>query len=90
VNDSLSFQKELLGLKSGKGQSSTIDSKDNTGRLSQLGQKRRLDHTNIRSRPVHSVTSSAMASSEGGTSMPRARAIFRFLTNSNLVMAVTM
>jgi hypothetical protein len=38
---------------------------------------------------AHSINSSAMASSEGGTSMPRARAIFRFLTNSNLVACTT-
>src|SRR5262245_1054022 len=33
----------------------------------------------------HSITSSAMASSEGGTSMPNTFAVLRLITNSNLV-----
>src|SRR5262249_16782518 len=33
----------------------------------------------------HSITSSASASSFSGTSMPSARAVFRLITNSNLV-----
>ena len=33
----------------------------------------------------HSITSSARASSVGGTSMPSALAVFRLMINSNLV-----
>jgi hypothetical protein len=39
--------------------------------------------------PVHSITSSAIASSVGGTSMPRARAVRRLITNSNFVASWT-
>ena len=35
--------------------------------------------------PPHSITSSAMASTPDGTSMPSARAVCRLMTNSNLV-----
>jgi hypothetical protein len=37
----------------------------------------------------YSITSSAMASSPGGTSMPSARAVCRLMTNSNLVRRAT-
>jgi hypothetical protein len=36
------------------------------------------------SAPFHSITSSVMASSDGGTSMPSALAVPRLMTNSNL------
>src|ERR1700692_2036937 len=39
--------------------------------------------------PSHSITSSAMASSPDGTSMPSARAVCRLMTNSNLVDCTT-
>src|SRR5262249_4032561 len=39
--------------------------------------------------PVHSITSSARASSVGGTSMPRAFAVLRLITSSYLVGACT-
>src|SRR6516165_7041303 len=39
--------------------------------------------------PFHSITSSARASNAGGTSSPRARAVTRLMTNSNLVGCVT-
>src|SRR5262245_37619646 len=35
--------------------------------------------------PLHSITSSARASSDGGTSMPSAFAVVRLMTRSNLV-----
>src|SRR5262249_3813965 len=35
--------------------------------------------------PPHSITSSAIASSPGGTSMPSIRAVWTLMTNSNLV-----
>jgi hypothetical protein len=35
--------------------------------------------------PPHSIISSARASNCGGTSMPSALAVFKFMTNSNLV-----
>ena len=35
--------------------------------------------------PAHSITSSARASSDGGTSMPSALAALRLMTSSNLV-----
>src|SRR6266571_7791545 len=35
--------------------------------------------------PFHSITSSARASSEGGTSIPSALAVLRLMRNSNLV-----
>src|SRR5262245_50907721 len=38
---------------------------------------------------VHSITSSAVASSDGGTSTPIARAVARLMTNSNLVARAT-
>src|SRR5262249_5506510 len=38
---------------------------------------------------LHSITSSARASSVGGTSMPSARAVCRLITNSNLVGCTT-
>ena len=47
----------------------------------------------IRTRPVlrllHSITSSARASSVGGTSTPSARAVGRLMTNSNLLDCTT-
>ena len=39
--------------------------------------------------PEHSITSSARASNDGGTSMPSALAVLRLITNSNLVGAWT-
>src|SRR6516162_3386380 len=39
--------------------------------------------------PPHSITSSARASSVGGTSMPSALAVCRLITNSNLVACNT-
>src|SRR5262249_34905799 len=39
--------------------------------------------------PLHSITSSARASSVGGTSRPSARAVLRLMTNSYLVGACT-
>ena len=39
--------------------------------------------------PFHSITWSARASSIGGTSMPSAFAVFRLITNSNLVDCTT-
>src|SRR5262249_44914557 len=39
--------------------------------------------------PSHSITSSARASSVGGTSMPSARAVGRLMTKSNLVGCTT-
>jgi hypothetical protein len=38
---------------------------------------------------VHSITSSAVASSVGGTVRPSARAVLRLITNSNLVDCMT-
>jgi hypothetical protein len=40
-------------------------------------------------RPAHSITSSAVASSVGGTSRPSALAVLRWMTNSNLVGCTT-
>src|SRR5262249_36249235 len=40
----------------------------------------------IASSRVHSITSSARASSVGGTSRPSALAVFRLITNSNFVV----
>src|SRR5262245_41743411 len=37
----------------------------------------------------HSITSSARASNDGGTSMPSAFAVLRLMTNSNLVGCTT-
>src|SRR5262249_179188 len=39
--------------------------------------------------PVHSITSSARASSVGGTSKRSARAVLRLITSSNLVACMT-
>src|SRR6516162_3330983 len=39
--------------------------------------------------PLHSITSSARASSVGGTSRPSAFAVFRLITSANLVGACT-
>src|SRR5262249_26771446 len=39
--------------------------------------------------PLHSITSSARASSVGGTSTPSARAVGRLMTNSNLLDCTT-
>src|SRR5713226_5119501 len=41
------------------------------------------------SREPYSITSSARASSEGGTVSPRALAVFRLMTSSNLVGCIT-
>src|SRR5262245_56002681 len=38
---------------------------------------------------VHSITSSARADSAGGTSRPNSFAVFRLITNSNLVACIT-
>jgi len=40
-----------------------------------------------RATPHHSITSSELASSVGGTSRPRARAVLRLITNSKRVAA---
>src|SRR5262245_4114279 len=46
--------------------------------------------SNVRSRTLHySITSSARASSEGGTVMPSALAVLRLITSSYLVGACT-
>src|SRR4051794_17807877 len=56
-----------------------------SGRYSLLGPDfHRLDRTSFAWR-THSSTSSARASSEGGTSNPRALAVLRFITSSYLV-----
>src|SRR6516225_8938852 len=39
--------------------------------------------------PFHSMTSSAVASSDGGTSMPSAFAVFRLMISSNLLGRIT-
>jgi hypothetical protein len=41
------------------------------------------------SRPAHSITSSARASSDGGTSSPSALAVLRLITSSNFVARST-
>ena len=56
-----------------------------SGRYSLLGPDfHRLDRTSFAWR-THSITSSARASSVGGTSRPSALAVLRLMTNSNLV-----
>src|SRR3954470_274607 len=56
-----------------------------SGRYSLLGPDfHRLDRTSFAWR-THSITSSARASSVGGTSRPSALAVLRFMTNSNFV-----
>src|SRR5215831_507480 len=60
-----------------------------SGRYSLLGPDfHRLDRTSFAWR-THSITSSAHASSIGGTSRPSALAILRLMTNSNLVACWT-
>src|SRR6266540_3946430 len=60
-----------------------------SGRYSLLGPDlHRQDRTSFAWR-THSITSSARASSEGGTVMPRALADLRLITNSNLVGCCT-
>jgi hypothetical protein len=46
---------------------------------------RAFGQQNSRCRPRHSITSSARASSVGGTSRPSAFAVLRLMTNSNFV-----
>jgi hypothetical protein len=46
-------------------------------------------HRNKRLDAAYSITSSAMASSVGGTLMPSALAVLRLMTNSNLVGCTT-
>src|SRR5512144_892734 len=56
-----------------------------SGRYSLLGPVfHRLDRTSFAWR-THSITSSARASREGGTSTPSALAVIRLMTRSNLV-----
>src|SRR5215510_14431604 len=56
-----------------------------SGRYSLLGPDfHRLDRTSFAWR-THSITSSASASSVGGTSRPRALAVLTLITSSNLV-----
>src|SRR6266516_2650328 len=56
-----------------------------SGRYSLLGRDfHRLDRASFAWR-THSITSSARASSIGGTSRPSALAVLRLITNSNLV-----
>src|SRR4029077_12966664 len=56
-----------------------------SGRYSLLGPDfHRLDRASFAWR-THSITSSARASSEGGTSRPRAFAVIRLMARSNLV-----
>ena len=50
---------------------------------------RRAAEKRHRLSPPHSITSSARASSEGGTARRSALAVFRFITNSNLVGCCT-
>src|SRR5256885_5064883 len=60
-----------------------------SGRYSLLGPDfHRLDRTSFTWR-THSITSSAVASSVGGTSRPSALAAFRLITSSNLVGSCT-
>src|SRR5713226_4299009 len=60
-----------------------------SGRYSLLGPDfHRLDRTSFAWR-TYSITSSARASSVGGTSRPSARAVGRLMTKSNLVDCTT-
>src|SRR6202165_1246897 len=60
-----------------------------SGRYSLLGPDfHRLDRASFAWR-THSITSSARARSVGGTSKPRALAVGRLMTNSNLVDCTT-
>src|SRR5882762_5097224 len=60
-----------------------------SGRYSLLGPDfHRLDRTSFTWR-THSITSSARASSVGGTSRPRALAVLRLITSSNLLDCTT-
>src|SRR5262245_47941141 len=60
-----------------------------SGRYSLLGPDfHRLDRTSFAWR-THSITSSAMASTDGGTSRPSAFAVLRLMGSSNLVAACT-
>src|SRR5262245_693533 len=60
-----------------------------SGRYSLLGPDlHRLDRTSFAWR-THSITSSARASSVGGTSRPSALAVLRLMTSSNFVGACT-
>src|SRR5262245_42498428 len=60
-----------------------------SGRYSLLGPDfHRLDRTSFAWR-THSITSSAMASSEGGTVRPNMRAVVLLMTSSNLVDCIT-
>src|SRR4051812_20056188 len=61
-----------------------------SGRYSLLGPVfHRLDRTSFAWR-THSITSSARASSEGGTETPSVLAVLRFMTSSNLVGCTTV
>ena len=53
------------------------------------GQRRRAAEQRDELAPLHSITSSARASSVGGTSRPSALAVLRLMTSSNLVGACT-
>src|SRR5258705_51434 len=60
-----------------------------SGRYSLLGPDfHRLDRTSFAWR-THSITSSARASKFGGISRPSAFAVFRLMTNSNVVGCIT-
>jgi hypothetical protein len=47
--------------------------------------REQVQQTNLRIGQTHSITSSASAISDGGTSKRSARAVLRLITNSNLV-----
>src|SRR5262249_24929816 len=51
--------------------------------------RRAAEERDERAPPNHSITSSAMASSVGGTSTPSSLAVCRLMTNSNLVDCTT-
>src|SRR5262245_50822757 len=51
--------------------------------------RRAADKRDELATPHHSITSSARASSDGGTSMPRALAVLRLITSSNFVACST-
>ena len=51
--------------------------------------RRMMDQSSVARSGFHSITSSAVASKEGGTLRPSALAVLRLITNSNLVGACT-
>src|ERR1700756_2441399 len=57
----------------------TLDAKDHDGSVSHLGQQRKWFYF------AYSITASARPSSETGTVMPRAFAVFRLTINSTVV-----